>query len=344
MRNSGIYILLALLLGLAGCKPKSDGNQEKTNAAIPVSVEEIKDTAIKNEVSVSGNIEGNTTVRLGFMVGGKVNLITAREGQTIKKGQLLASLDATSYGIARQLAEVQVNAVSDEYSRLKILHDKGSLTESDFTKVGFSLQQAKLQLQLQQKNEADCKLYAPIGGVLLKKMTEVGEMVGVGMPAFVISDISKVKVQAYIPEGELHYIKIGQSANITISALDKAFAGRVIEVGSAADPSTRAFTIKIEVNNPNLVIRPGMIAEAKIGVDTTTDVILLTAESINHDLNNQTYVYVVDKAQNKAFRREVSIGKMVENKIEVIKGISKGDLVVVAGQSKITDGTSVVFK
>ncbi len=344
MKKSGIYVLLTLMMGLAGCNNKNTEAPATTSVAVPVSVEEITSTAIRNDVSVSGNIEGNTTVRLGFLVGGKVNLITAREGQTIKKGQLLGSLDPISYSLARQLAEVQVNAVTDEYNRLKTLHEKGSVTDSDFSKVSFSLQQAQLQLQLQQKNETDCKLYTPIGGVLLKKMTETGEMVGVGMPAFVVSDISKVKVLAYIPEGELHYIRIGQSATITISALDKTFTGKVMEVGSAADPSTRAFTIKIEVNNPGLIIRPGMIAEAKIGVDTTSEAVLLSAEAINHDLNNQTYVYVVDKARNKAFRREVSIGKMIENKIEIIKGLSKGDLVVVAGQNKITDGTSVIFK
>ncbi|UTA68690.1 efflux RND transporter periplasmic adaptor subunit [Emticicia sp. 21SJ11W-3] len=344
MKKSGIYILLTLLVGLAGCNTKSTEATTATTTAVPVSVEEISTTAISNDVSVSGNIEGNTTVRLGFMVGGKVNLITAREGQTIRKGQLLASLDPTSYTIARQLAEVQVNAVTDEYNRLKTLHERGSVTDSDFSKVSFSLQQARLQLQLQQKNETDCKLYTPIGGVLLKKMSETGEMVGVGMPAFVVSDISKVKVLAYIPEGELHYIRIGQPASITISALAKTFSGKVIEVGSAADPSTRAFTIKIEVNNPGLVIRPGMIAEAKIDADTTTEAIVLSAEAINHDINNQTYVYVVDKARNKAYRREVNIGKMIENKIEIINGLNKGDLVVVAGQNKITDGTAVIYK
>lgn len=342
MKKTVIFAAPALVALLVGCNSKTEKTAEKTaEAAIPVSIEEVQTTTVKNDVSVSGNIEGNTTVKLAFLVAGKVNFISAKEGQMIKKGQLVASLEPTNYHIAKELSDVQVNAVSDEFSRLKTLHDKGSVTDSDFSKVNFSLQQAKLQQQLHAKNESDTKLYSPIGGVMLKKLTETGEIVGVGIPAFVVSDISKVKVLAYIPEGELHYIKIGQRAEITVSALEKTFMGRVIEVGSAADATTRAFTIKIEVANPASQIRPGMIAEAKIKVDASSQALLLPAECIIHDLNNQTYVYVVDKAQNKAFKREVGIGKMIENKIEITKGVQAGERVVVAGQTKITDGTVV---
>ncbi|AFK03869.1 efflux transporter, RND family, MFP subunit [Emticicia oligotrophica DSM 17448] len=345
MKNQALYVLSSMILMLAGCNQTQTSKKEKVEqAAIPVSIEEVKTTSVKNDISVSGNIEGNTTVRLGFLVAGKVNFIGAKEGQTVKKGQILASLDPTSYNIAKQLSEVQVNAVTDEFNRLKLLHDKGSVTESDFSKVNFTLQQAKLQQQLQAKNEGDTKLYSPISGVLLKKLTEVGEIVGTGIPCFVISDISKVKVLAYIPEGELQYIKIGQKAAITISALDRTFTGKVVEVGSAADVTSRAFTIKIEVDNPNQVIRPGMIAEAKIGVNNAQQATLLPAECINHDINNLTYVFVVEKASNKAFKREVSLGKMIENKIEILTGLNAGEWVVVAGQNKISDGSAVTIK
>ncbi|WP_332367629.1 efflux RND transporter periplasmic adaptor subunit [Spirosoma telluris] len=138
-----------------------------------------------------------------------MNFIAADEGQTIRKGQLLASLDPTNYGIAKELADVQVGQVSDEYNRLKLMHDRNSLSDADFAKVNFSLQQAKVQQKLQTKNLSDTKLYAPISGVMLKKMAEVGEITGVGTPLFVVSDISKVNVNAYIPESELHTVRLG---------------------------------------------------------------------------------------------------------------------------------------
>ena len=159
-----------------------------------------------------------------------------------------------------------------------------------------------------------------------------------------ISDIRKVKVLAYIPEGELHLIKLGQVADVTISALNKTFKGRVTEVGSAADATSRAFTIKIEVDNPGLLIRPGMIAEASIKTNIAAKNILLPLEIINHDLDNQEFVYVVDKAQNKAFKRKISIGKVTDNQVEVVSGLSVGEVVVSAGQNKLSDGSLITIK
>jgi len=333
-----------LLLLIAGCKSRPAGTDEARVAGIAVKVEKVHPSTANNEVTVSGNVEGNTTIRLGFLVNGKIDYIFGKEGQAIARRQLVASLEPTNYLIARRLADVQVGTTADEFSRLKILHDRSSLSESDFTKIDYALQQAKLQQQLQQKNLADTKLYSPIDGVLIKKTAEVGEIVAAGAPQFVIAGIRKVKVLAYIPENELHLIKKDQEATVLVSALDKTFIGRVIEIGSAADETSRAFTIKIEIANPDLLIRPGMIAEASIKTNKSAQMILVPTEAITRGLDNQQYVYVVDPVRNKAFRRKISIGKMMNNKIQVAEGLSAGELLVEEGQNKLTDGCPITLK
>jgi len=343
MRRSLFYLAPIVMLLFSACRNKGKHTADNSASPLAVKAATVLPTTISGKVSVSGNIEGNTTVKLGFLVAGKVNYISGNEGDNISKGQLIASLDPTSYSIAKGLADVQVNTASDEFGRLKILHERGSLSESDFSKIGFSLEQAKLQQQLQQKNLSDTRLYSPIGGVLLKRQAEVGEIISVGLPLFVIADIRKVKVLAYVPEGELHEIRIGQAANVRISALDKTFTGKVMEVGSAADATSRAFTIKIEIENPGLIIRPGMIAEASITTNTEKQVILLPAECIQQDLANQNFVFVVDSAQNKAFRRRVSLGNMVDNKIEIVSGLSGKEVVVTGGQKRLSDGSPITI-
>src|SRR5580765_3333252 len=128
------FLLLSLLhlLLIAGCKSRPEGKVEAKTAGIPVKVERVRPSTVTNEVRVSGNVEGNTTVKLGFLVGGKINYIFGKEGQTVYRNQLVASLEPTNYLIARQLADVQVGTTSDEFSRLKLLHDRKSLSESDF--------------------------------------------------------------------------------------------------------------------------------------------------------------------------------------------------------------------
>ncbi|WP_460637434.1 efflux RND transporter periplasmic adaptor subunit [Larkinella harenae] len=340
MIRRNLYSILALGLFLGSCQPKNT-ETEVTETALPVVAEPVHKLATNRDISISGNIEGSRTVRLGFMVGGKINFIAADEGQFVRKGQLLSSLDPTNYGIAKEIADVQVNQVTDEFNRLKLLRDRNSLSESDFAKVNFGLQQAKAQQKLQGKNLSDTKLYAPISGVLLKKMAEVGEITGVGTPLFVVSDINTVNVNAFIPENELHNIKLGQSASVLVSSLNETFIGKVTEVGSAADASSRAFTVKIQLKNPKQLIRPGMIAEVKLASNQKADLLALPAEAVLHDLDNQSYVFVVDSAQQKAFKRKVSVGQLINNQIEITSGLNAKELVVTGGQQKLSDGALI---
>lgn len=342
MKQSHLYAFIIGAVALTSCA-KEQNNDEKESAVntITVVTSKVESRQSDQEISVSGNIDGEKTVRLGFMVAGKINYIAANEGQRIRKGQLVSSLEPTNYAIGKEIADAQVGQVEDEYERLKIMHERKSISESDFSKISHGLAQAKAQQKLQAKNVSDTKLYSPISGVLLKKNAEVGEITGSGTPLFVISDISTVKANAYIPESELQNIKIGQEATVLISSLNETFRGKITEVGSAADPASRAFTVKITIQNPKLLIRPGMIAEAKINTGTKGEYLSIPTEAVLRNSNNQNVVYVVDKAKNKAFERKVSLGRLTDNYIEIVAGLSVGDEIVVGGQNKLTDGADI---
>jgi RND family efflux transporter MFP subunit len=342
MNNKSIISAFLTILLLAGCTGKKS-NPVTNETAIPVLTTKASRIRSGTEISLSGNIEGSKTVRLGFLVAGKIDFIAANEGHLVAKGELLSSLDPTNYGIAKELADIQVNQVQDEYDRLKLMHDNKSLSESDFAKISYGLQQAKVQQKLHTKNLADTKLYSPISGILLKKLCEVGEITGVGIPLFVVSDIRKVKVSAFIPENELHNIKLGQDARVIVSSLNDTFNGRIIEVGSAADAASRAFSVKIEVENPKLFMRPGMIAEVTIVTGQDNELMVIPVETVLHDFNNQSFVYVVDESTGKAFKRSVSLGKVMDDKIEVISGLKETDLIVSGGQQKLVDGSPVII-
>jgi len=341
MNTKKAFILILILSLLPGCSDRKN-TTHINDVQIPVLTSAVEASQSLKEISLSGNIEGFKTVRLGFLVAGKINFVAANEGHMVSKGQLLSSLDPTNYGIAKELADIQVNQVQDEYDRLKLMYDNNSLSESDFARISYGLQQAKAQQKLHTKNLEDTKLFSPIKGVLLKKLCETGEITGVGIPLFVVSDIEKIKVSAFIPENELHNIKLGQTARVLIPSLDNTFDGKIIEVGSAADVASRAFSVKIEVENRGMLIRPGMIAEVKIVTGQDQKILLIPAGSILHDFNNQSFVYIIDGSTGKAFRRNVSLGRAINDKIEVISGLKETDMVVSGGQQKLVDGSQVI--
>lgn len=340
MQRSKSYQFLlgiAIALSLNACKSNSDNVvEEKTT---PVIVEQVNNSSVSQDISVSGNIEGNKTVKLGFMVAGKINQINVSEGQNISNGQLIATLDPSNYSIAKEIADVQVNQATDEYNRLKTMYDRNSISESDYKKIDFTLQGAKAQQKLHNKNLSDTKLYSPFSGVLLKKAAETGEIVAAGTPVLVISDINTVKVNAYIPENQLSQIRIGQTANVQVSALDENFTGKVTEVGSAADVTTRAFTVKIEVANPKLKIRPGMIAEVTLPSTQEKSMLAIPASAILRTPEGQPYIFVADKGQ--AFQRNVSVGDVYGDKIEILSGLSAGETIITGGQHKLANGSKI---
>ena len=342
MIKNFLFFISLLVILIAGCNTKKN-KPAATPTPIPVVTCRVTEITAGDEISLSGNIEGFKTVRLGFMVAGRINFIAVNEGESVKQGQMISSLDPESYTIAKEMADIQVNQVQDEYNRLKIMYDNNSLSESDFSKITYGLQQAKAQQKLHTKNLADTRLYSPIEGILLKKLAETGEITGVGLPLFVVSDIRKIKVSAFIPENELHKIKTGQKAEVHISSLSDTFYGKITEVGSAADAASRAFSVKIGIDNPKLLIRPGMIAEVKIIPDDVLKVLAVPAGSILHDYNDQSFVFVADTLKKQAFRRNVTPGRLIDNRIEIISGLTENEIIVTGGQQKLVDGSLITI-
>ena len=344
IRKFSICLLVACLLLTAGCSQTAK-TREQAGEPVFVAARQAVKTAMDQEITASANIEGHKTVKLGFLVAGKINYIAVAEGSMLQAGQLLASLDPESYRIAREMADANCDQAQDEYNRLSIMHERKSLSESDFSRITNTLRLARAQQKLQTKNLADTKLYCPIRGVLLKRGVEVGEIIGAGMPLFGVADISTVIVNASVPETDLHLVRPGVAATVYVASIDSTFTGRVVEIGSVAEPTTRSFTVRIELDNPGLLIRPGMTAEIKMVSGRKIDRILVPGEAVLRDpADNTSCVFIVDPASQKAFKRKIALGSIAGNLLEVTSGISPGEWVVIGGQHKLNDGSPVVMK
>ncbi|WP_159021243.1 efflux RND transporter periplasmic adaptor subunit [Formosa sp. L2A11] len=335
------FSFITILLLCSGCKSKQEEQTE--DDPIYVEVLKVKNDSVLNTISLSGNVEANTTIRLGFMVAGKINYIAINEGESIKKGALLASLDDSDYQIGLKAANGKLLEVQDKYNRLKIMHERNSLSDADFVQVKAGLQQAEANQEINTKNIYHSKIYAPISGVLLKKGVSKGEVIDKGMPVFGLGDIDRVKINAAVPGDEINLIKLKQDAEVTIYALDSIFKGKVIEVGLAAEAKTRTYNAKIEIDNPNHQILPGMIAQIEINSDLEQQKLLVPGQAILKDTDNKAYVFVVDQATNKVFKRDISIGKLHKNNIEITSGLKEGETIVTSGVQKLTDGTLVNY-
>ncbi len=338
MRTKNLWIVCLGCI-LTAC---STTERKKEEQAINVQVVEVSDLNSKRILQLSGNIEPNETIRLGFLVAGRINNITTKEGEYISKGKLLASLESESYNLGLSIAKAQLNQMQDDYNRVKELYNRKSIAESEYIKICNGLQAAKAQADLQEKQVNDTKLYAPISGTLLKRGVEQNELIDKGLPLFVIANLSKVKVSVAIPESEIHHLSIGDSACVNVPAINQKYSGTISEIGALADGTTRSYTVKILLNNTNNTLQVGMMTNVEIQSEDDMDYLSLPVHCILKSPSNEYYVYVAE--DNKAFRKIISIGEIRNNHIEIINGLKQSDKVIANHLSELNNGSLITVK
>ena len=202
-----------------------------------------------------------------------------REGDYVEKGQLLAAIDPLDYKLSLQAASAQAGQAKvaldrskDEYARMKFLFESRSLAENDFEKYKAAYLSAKQQVdqaianqKLAQKRLSDASLYAPTAGFISKRAIEPGQTASSGNPVFEIVKLDPVEINVGVPETDIHLVRLGQTASVTIPALPtESFEGKVRVINVSADPNTRTYMTRIVVPNPAHILRVGMVAEARI--------------------------------------------------------------------------------
>lgn len=325
-------------LALAGCQVK----EEKTGGPSPVRVKVMKVALSEQKTSgrFSGTVEEAAGTPLSFSVMGTVNAVSFRLGDRVEKGQLLASLDATSVRSSYDAAKAALVQAEDAYRRMKELHGKGSLPEIKWVEVQSKLQQARSMEEMARKNLKDCKLYAPFSGVIADKSVEVGQNVIPGMAVGKLLGVSRLKVKISMPESEIASVSLHQKAEIVVPALgSRRFSGEVSEKGVMANPLSRSYEVKIDVADAGGALMPGMVTEVRLaGADGGTAVIV-PARIVQLDEKNRSFVWIDNNGV--AEKRVISCGGFSGDGVVVASGLKADDRIIIEGQQKVCNGTKI---
>ena len=339
-----LSVLVLLVAGAVGAFVLLGGEGDVQAAAplVPVLVQPVGagDRAVSFEVS--GEVEARSTVNIGFRIPGVVARVLVEEGQSVGAGQLLAELDDEEYRLNLGLAEAQVELASDAHRRADQLHGEAGLPEADFVRVGVALRQATLQQDVARKHVEDSRLFAPAAGVVARRGIHPGEQAGPGVPVFTIVSMHPAQVRVGVPEAEIGAVRVGQAATVRLPALPGiVLEGRVEMVGVLADPVSRSYAVKIGLSNRDGVIRPGMIAEARILDDARVQMYTIPGEAVVLDTDRLPLVYVYDPVEERVHSRRIRVGAPFGEEIEVLSGLEGHELVVVGGQHRVRDGSRV---
>lgn len=337
-------LILVAVLALVACGKK---NVEREESTIGVVVEKVAASENLAQMPYVGVVEEESSTSVSFTGMAMLKSMTVSEGQPVKKGQLLAVIDETQARNTLATTKAALDQAKDAYERMKLLHDNQSLPDMKWVEVESKVAQAQSAYDMAKKNLEDCRIYAPVSGVVGTKIMGVGETVLPTEPVLTILSIDNVKVRVSIPEREIATINSGTATTITVDALQgETFRGGRIEKGVSADPLTHTYDIRILVPNPGRKLLPGMVARVEMkNVEnekmSTGGRISLPVKAVQQSTDNSLFVWTVQ--QGKAHRTTVSVGQVTGNRIIVDSGLQEGDQVIVEGYQKVGEGTPVTY-
>lgn len=356
MRQLVLLMIVMLTANLSACSSGTNGEQT-AGPPTPVRIGKPQPKEERETVSVSGTVVSpDAPANLSFLVPGKVIQVGPREGDYVSKGQMLATIDPTEYQLALAAAKAQAEQArvgyersGDEHRRMKMLYDSKSLAPNDYQRFKAAFDSAAQQYEqafasekLSRKRLADATLSAPLNGYVSKRSVEPGQMVSPGQPVFEIVQLDSVEVNVGVPETDIHLVRVGQKADVTLPALPgESFEGSVRVINVSADPNTRTFMTRITIPNPKHTLRIGMVAEARIRGDRTMKMLSLPIETIVRDPQGATMVYVYFPDRKRVYTRRVETGGVYGSEIEIKRGLTGEESVVLAGQERLRDGAVV---
>ena len=335
-----ILVLLAILM-VCSC-----GERKESGAKAPTRVKtQLLSPALSDDAQTYvGIVEEREGTAVSFTSMGVVKRVLVNEGQAVGRGQLIAEMDDTQARNLLSGAEAAMNQANDALERYKMLHDNGSLPEVQWVEIQSKVAQAKSQREVAKKNLADCRLTAPVSGIIGKKLVGAGETALPSQAVVTILDISSVKVKVSVPEAEISGINASTPSSIAVEAALVTVSGGKIEKGIQADALTHTYEVRINVQNANRKLLPGMVASVKFIAEGSQSIAgkSLPVTAVQKAADGALFVWTVAK-DSTAHRAKVSIGATNGNHVAITDGLDKGQRIVTEGYQKLSEGTKVVY-
>lgn len=337
---------LAVVMQMSSCSEKQEA---KVKQPTRVKTEVVTAEAGAAGQQYVGIVEEREATAVSFTGMGVVRRVLVSEGQAVSRGQLIAEMDDTQARNMLASAEATMAQANDGLQRMTMLHEAGSLPEAQWVEVQSRVAQAKAQLEVARKNLADCRLVAPVSGIVGRKAVKAGETALPSQAVVTILDVSAVKVKVSIPEAEMNGISATTASTVHVEAAGKTVSGGRIEKGVVADALTHTYDIRINVDNGDRRLLPGMVAsvsfgseKGKVNSEQFASAPFVPVTAVQRNADGSLFVWSV-AGDSTVHRSKVGIGATSGNRVAVINGIGDGQRIVTEGYQKLSEGSKVVY-
>lgn len=314
-------------------------SEESSEEFIPVRISEVKPQEFKHFITVQGTVESESNILVSPQTPGLVRTIHVQTGDRVKKGQLLAELDASV--IKRSIEEVKggLELARTVYERRARLWEKNIGSEIEYLQAKNSKESLDKKLQTLQEQYQMTLITAPISGAIDEVMIKEGEMAAGGYGAFRIVQLSRLKITASLSENYITHIQQNDIAQVSIPVAGNDFEQKLHAVSQVIDPNNRTFKIEIRVPREIENLKPNMLALVTIN-DYTNPQALVVPRNVIQKTGENNFLFVAEseKGKMKARKRVVKVGEEHNSLIEITDGLNPGEQVIVFGFQNLGDG------
>ncbi len=351
----GAFLELALAIAAGGCKKPgvtAVAAPRETTQPLHVQTAPVTERPMPELLMLTGTLRASESTELAADVNGKVAQTFMERGQPVKRGQLLAIVDARFAAFAATAAQAQAKAAWSqleearrECDRVKHLLDTGAISQAEYdrqtsecTTQQWSAQAAEAQVQTATKTLGDSNIRAPFDGVIGERFINVGQYVQPQTRVASVYDPDPLRLELTVPEANVAAVQPDMVVGFTVTAFaDQRFTGRVKYISPNIRESSRDLVVEAVVPNADMKLKPGMFAVARVEVGDKTRPVVPAASVVKDDTGAR--VFVVAEAQVQ--ERLVQLGETSGDVVAVMSGVQPGENVVVNPGPDVRDGARV---
>ena len=319
--------LLTILVGFTVTACSSDAPDAPTDTQQGVAVQNhlnVKLQEVPMRYVTSGTVTSDHSVSISSRLSGYIRDMKVREGDNIKEGQVLLTIDSVDAKQALIQASADLKNAKAEMKRYKSLLKAGAVTSQQADKVVLRYNVAKSQVAQAKHQLSYAKVLSPVSGVVVQKRMSQGDLASPGVPILTIEDPSSLLVETYVSEQFVGRIHEGDEVDVEIASLKKHFQGTIRQVVQAADPVSHQFLVKTALPSVS-DIHPGMYAQTGFYIGMRK-ALLIPKEAVLSQAGLHG-VYTVDDSKVIHYR-QVRLGQKSNGMIEILAGLHDGDLIV----------------
>ncbi|MBI9054698.1 MAG: efflux RND transporter periplasmic adaptor subunit [Bacteroidales bacterium] len=310
---------------------------------IPVAVKEIQNELFNHYIITYGEVKAKNYAMISPEMNGRIEKIYVSEGDRVKKGQLLVSLNTDA--IDKQIKGVKsgLDLATKTYHKLDTLWSQNIGSEIDYLSAKNNKESLESQFAALQAQKRMSQIAAPFDGIVDQIFPKEGEIAGPGFPVIEFVNLQKLTITADVSEAYIDIIKKGQIVELSYSSLPNYIKKTPIKrVSKIIASASRTFEIEMEVENPNERVKPNIVSTIKINDFSSDKAFIIPSLAVRKDITGN-YVYVVNKENNKnvVAKKYVTTGLSFDENTMITKGLKINDKVVVKGYHLVSSGVQV---